>query len=130
MFIIPYIYNFKNIKSITNQDITIHSIQVLCDQGGEALWNEDSPVDECLEPNDLFSKKTDISNNYAYIEINQEKTNINSMYSYEEVEPNSDILCWRRFLYITEPTGIHLMKVPEQFQNILKDILFLHLPKG
>jgi hypothetical protein len=126
MYIIPYIHNSKNIKSITNQEVTIHTIYILCDNGGEALWQEDSPIEECLEPNDLFHKKLNISKNYAYAEINQEKTNIKSMYSYEEIEPESDILCWRRFIYITEPTGTQLIKIPEPFDQVLKDILLLH----
>jgi hypothetical protein len=109
-----------------NQDITIHTIHILCDNGGESLWNEEGPIDECLEPNDIFHKKLDISKNYVYAEINEEKTNIKSMYSYEEIEPNSDILCWRRFIYITEPTGNQLIRVPELFEQILKDILLLH----
>ena len=126
MFIIPYIYNFKNIKSVSNQDIIIHNIYILCDNGGESLWEEDSPIDECLEPNELFHKKLDISKNYVYAEINQEKTNIKSMYLYDEIEPDSDILCWRRFIYITEPTGSQLMKIPDPFAQVLKDILLLN----
>jgi hypothetical protein len=130
MIIIPYIHTFKKVKGqgSQNQDILIHSITILC-EGGENFWNEtDETLDiikDCLEPNDIhiLPETALAAATTYYAEVDTEKTDIGSMYMYEEVEPDSDVLCWRQFIILTDSTGEPIMHIPDVFQAPIRTII-------
>ena len=127
MIIVPYFHKSIQVKGSLNADILVHSITILCDKGGQALWTEnDETLDiekDCLAANDIIclTKPYRVGATY-YAEVDKSATDISSMYTYDEIESGSDILCWRTFIYTTDMMKNPILTVPEQFQNALKDI--------
>lgn len=123
MFIVPYIH-----KTRSHVNVIYHTVKILCDAGGEALWQESDEADivgDILEPNglvpcgDSFTRVDGI----VYVPIDDELTNITGMYSYEEIPVGeSDILCWRTFIHITDGAGTALLSAPATFNTVLTHI--------
>lgn len=122
MIIAPYIHKKTNIKIPGQNDIYLHKITLLCD-GGEKPWIEEDYVDplvDCFNANDLFiTGKLKQKNKIVFGEIDTIKTKINLMYNYEEIEPGDEMLCWRDFIVVTDPTGNPLISIPDVFREVL-----------
>lgn len=122
MIIAPYIHKKSIIKNQGHQDIVLHKITLLCD-GGDKLWTESDDIDplvDCFEANDLFVSKKLVQKNKTFFgEIDPTKTKMSSMYTYEEIESGEEVLCWRDFIIVTDPTGNPLIPIPEVFRETL-----------
>lgn len=122
MIIAPYVHKQTNIKMQGYNEICMHKITLMCD-GGEKLWIEAddiNPIVDCLEVNELCLKNDIVKkDNIIFAEIDTTKTKMNSMYTYEEIEPGSEMLCWRDFIVITDSENNILIPIPEPFKNIL-----------
>lgn len=140
----PYIHSKRPTK-VLGQNAFLHVIRILCDKGGEALWEEadegltvDTVGDIVLEPNELvaFAAKlpqqvattgngNGVANSKAIlIPIDPVATTMSSMYSYEEITPGStDMLCWRTFYHVTDTAGTALLKPPVIFAAVIDSIV-------
>ena len=111
MFLIPFVHKTK---------LNIHYIYVFLNQGKMFLQEEN--IEEFLELNSMFSKKTVSDNENCYVEIDTEKTDLSSFYTYNE---SSDFECWRRFIMI-DNDSLHINdNAPEFIKSVLKKILEL-----
>lgn len=127
MFIVPYIHKIRS-----HANVIYHTVKILCDAGGEALWEESDEADivaDILEPNGLIPCEgrggiTMVGDDgIAYIPIDDGRTDIAGMYSYEEIPVGeSDILCWRTFIHITDAAGAALLSPPATFNTVLTHI--------
>ena len=125
MIIVPYIHKVR-----TTKQMTYHTVQILCDSGGEALWTETAATSvadisaDILEPNDLVAcADISIVGDKAYIPIDPVATNITAMYAYEEIIPGeTDILCWRTFIHVVDMAGKPLLAAPDTFAGVLTHI--------
>ena len=61
-------------------------------------------------------------NKIIFGEIDTTKTKMNLMYTYEEIEPGDEMLCWRDFVIVTDPTGSLLIPIPEVFREVLTSL--------
>ena len=142
MIIVPYIHSKRPTK-VLGQDAFIHVIRILCDRGGEALWEEadeglsvDTVGAVVLEPNELVvtgaplvvTGVADSSGSSAakalLIPIDPVATDMSSMYSYEEITPGStDMLCWRTFYHVTDTAGTALLRAPVVFAAVIDSIV-------
>ena len=104
MFLIPFIYKKK--ESIYD----IHIFHIFLNKG--VMFLEHSLVDEFLNENELFYKKKVVKDNFCYIEIDTDRTDISSFYTYNE---NSDVECWRRFIYIGSSDDLHIDRTNPEF---------------
>ena len=132
MIIVPYIHGKRPTK-VLGQDAFLHVIRILCDKGGEALWEEsdegltvDTVGAVVLEPNELVAAgaATAPNSKAILIPIDPVATAMSSMYSYEEITPGStDMLCWRTFYHVTDTTGTALLKPPVIFAAVIDSIV-------
>lgn len=125
MIIAPYIHKKTIIKVPGQNYIVLHKITLLCD-GGEKPWIEESdinPLIDCFEANELVIKgKLKSKNKIIFGEIDTTKTKMNSMYTYEEIETGDELMCWRDFVVVTDPTGNPLIPIPEVFREVLTSL--------
>lgn len=111
MFLIPFVHR-------TNSNV--HFIYVFLNQG--KMFIQEENIEEFLEVNSMFSKKTVNDNDFCYVEIDTEKTDVSSFYNFNE---SSDYECWRRFVII-ENDALHINDTaPEFIKTVLKKIVEL-----
>lgn len=133
MIIVPYIHSKRPTK-VLGQDAALHVIRILCDKGGEALWEEsdeglsvDTVGAVVLEPNELVAAAKPIptaDRNTLLVPIDPIATPMSSMYSYEEITPGTtDMLCWRTFYHVTDTAGTALLKPPVTFAAVIDSIV-------
>ena len=127
----PYIHGKRPTK-VLGQDAVLHVIRILCDKGGEVLWEEtdegltvDTVGAVVLEPNELVAAARPIPTAKALlIPIDPVATPMSSMYSYEEITPGTtDMLCWRTFYHVTDTAGTALLKPPVTFAAVIDSIV-------
>ena len=104
MFLIPFIY--KKRESLYD----VHLFHIFLNKG--VMFLEHSLVDEFLNENELFYKRKVVKDNFCYIEIDTDRTDISLFYTYNE---NSDVECWRRFIYIGGSDDLHIDRTNPDF---------------
>jgi hypothetical protein len=104
MFLIPFIYKKK--ESMYD----VHIFHIFLNKG--IMFLENNLVDEFLNENELYYKEKIVDKNFCYIEIDTDKTDISLFYTYNE---NSDVECWRRFIYIGSSDDLHINKTNPEF---------------
>jgi hypothetical protein len=116
MKLVPYTYSSQ--KRLTKQ---IHTIRILME--GQQIWNEEmvqsDPIQNALEPNDLYVKTTFSENDTGYFQIDTQRTDLNSMYDYKDCEPSTEALCWNTFYIITDEHGSPFIDIPHSFLNTI-----------
>ena len=135
MIIVPYIHGKRPTK-VLGQDAFLHVIRILCDKGGEALWEEadegltvDTVGAVVLEPNELVaagaaSGSSAANSKAILIPIDPVAPAMSSRYPYEEITPGStDMLCWRTSYPVTDTAGTALLKPPVTFAAVIDSIV-------
>lgn len=113
MLILPYIHNIIKKNNIQVNIIKLFTV------GGKQLWEEDNTLNidnDILNSNDIYRKGSilTIDKKIHLCEIDTEKTKILDFYKWEEIEQdNTDIFCWRTYIYLVGYTGVSWLDIPE-----------------
>jgi hypothetical protein len=125
MIIVPYAYSSTKVSN----EITRHTIKILC-EGGRKLWSEDEqPLKDILEPNDIYydsvKQHKDDKHIFHLVKVNTEKTDISSMFSWNEIEySDNSTLCWITLTLCTNSDNSVWLPLPGMpFQYIANVIL-------
>jgi hypothetical protein len=121
MYIIPFIY--KKNKLLNN--LEIHTIHLISQ--GNQLWEEadNTNIDiDIIEGNDfvLLSAYRQYGN-IIFIPLNPDKTNMDDMYIWNEVEPNTELLCWKKFSVIYSNNKLWLPAPDKETNDVLEMII-------
>ncbi len=121
MYIIPFIY--KKNKLLNN--LEIHTIHIISQ--GNQLWEEadNTNIDvDIIEGNDfVLLSPYKRHGNTIYIPLNPDKTNMDDMYIWNEVEPNTDLLCWKKFSVIYSNNKLWLPAPDKETNDVLELII-------
>jgi hypothetical protein len=90
--------------------VIIHIFHIFLNKG--IMFLEHNLVDEFLIENELYYIKKIEDKEFCYIEIDTERTDVSSFYTYNE---NSDVECWRRFIYIGSSDDLHINRTNPDF---------------
>lgn len=121
MYIIPFIY--KKNKLLNN--LEIHTIYLISQ--GNQLWEEEDNTNidvDIIEGNDfVLLSPYKRHGNTIYIPLNPDKTNMDDMYIWNEVEPNTDLLCWKKFSVIYSNNKLWLPAPDKETNDVLELII-------
>lgn len=124
MIVAPFIYTTHK----TSKDIQIHRINLLC-QGGKHPWVEETqPIEDVLEPNGIYTKKTmtvtlPSGETCILALVDTKKTDMTSMYSWHELDiQDEDNLCWRTCTFGTSGPTLWLSYPNNKFTHIIEAI--------
>lgn len=121
MYIIPFIY--KKNKLLNN--LEIHTIHLISQ--GNQLWEEADSTNidvDIIEGNDfVLLSPYKRHGNTIYIPLNPDKTNMDDMYIWNEVEPNTDLLCWKKFSVIYSNNKLWLPAPDRETNDVLEMII-------
>lgn len=128
MKLVPYTYTSR--KRLAKQ---IHTIRVLME--GNQIWTEESvqsdPIQQALQPNDLYVQQDFSEKDLHYFQIDVSKTDLTTMYDYKECDPGTTTLCWNTFHIITDERGNPFIDIPYPFlSTILKAHYVVSIENG
>ena len=110
MIIIPFTHT---IHAVSDQ-LNLHTINILC-EGGYTPWTEDNqPIQDVLQPNDIYEKTIENIQTCYYVNVDVQKTDIRSMYMWNEIDPiDRETLCWRSFMIFVNPDKTIWLSMPD-----------------
>ncbi len=121
MYIIPFIY--KKHKLLNN--LEIHTVHIISQ--GNQLWEEgdNTNIDvDIIEGNDFVLLSPYRKHcNMIFIPLNSEKTNMDDMYVWNEVESNTELLCWKKFSVIYSNNKLWLPAPDKETNDVLEMII-------